>query len=136
MSVSAAVQYGTRKPWAPSVPTLRRWAAAGLAVAPRSSWIGIRIVDTAESRKLNRRYRHQDKPTNVLSFEAEPVRRQGECFLGDLVICAPVVAREARAQVAGAAAAGRGRAHRLAQRRSAFRGAASMKRCPAPDQVR
>jgi probable rRNA maturation factor len=51
------------------------------------------VVGPAESRALNRRYRGKDKPTNVLSF---PCEAPGE--LGDVVICAPVVAREAREQ--------------------------------------
>jgi probable rRNA maturation factor len=59
----------------------------------------IRIVDEAESRLLNREYRGRDKPTNVLSFPAElpPGLLDYQC-LGDLVICAPVVEREALEQ--------------------------------------
>ncbi len=51
----------------------------------------IRVVGAAESRKLNRTWRGKDKPTNVLSFTSEH-------DVGDLAICAPVVAREAREQ--------------------------------------
>lgn len=75
----------------------------------------IRVVGAAESRKLNRTWRGKDKPTNVLSFPSAPTltlpraargragRGQGEVRhefgeLGDLAICAPVVAREAREQ--------------------------------------
>lgn len=98
MNVAVDVQYGTRRPWAPAVPTLRRWAAAAVA-GPGTVRLGIRVVGAAESRRLNRDYRGMDKPTNVLSFgaagERPPTR---ERFLGDLVICAPVVAMEARAQ--------------------------------------
>ena len=54
----------------------------------------IRVVGTAESRQLNRTWRGKDKPTNVLSFPAGDVADE----LGDLAICAPVVAREAREQ--------------------------------------
>ena len=63
--------------------------------------VTIRIVGTAESRQLNRTYRGKDKPTNVLSFPgaSEARGRRPEPFeLGDLAICAPVVAREAREQ--------------------------------------
>lgn len=61
----------------------------------------IRVVGAAESRKLNRTWRGKDKPTNVLSFPALPVgngRHELVPELGDLAICAPVVAREAREQ--------------------------------------
>ena len=59
----------------------------------------IRVVGAAESRRLNRTWRNKDKPTNVLSFPAEPSPSgKGHGELGDLAICAPVVAREAREQ--------------------------------------
>ena len=99
MNVVVDVQYGTRRPWAPAVPTLRSWATAASAAAPSRARLGIRIVDSAESRRLNRTYRGKDRATNVLSFGGAGNPLPGdECFLGDLVICAPVIAREARAQ--------------------------------------
>lgn len=84
---------------APATVKFSRWARAALTgMRRRSAAIGIRIVGSAESRALNRRYRGKDKPTNVLSFpyEAPPGARTE--VLGDLVICAPVVRREARAE--------------------------------------
>lgn len=56
--------------------------------------ITVRIVDAEEGLALNRDYRHQDRATNVLTFDyaTEPV------VMADLVLCAPVVAREAKAQ--------------------------------------
>jgi probable rRNA maturation factor len=69
--------------------------------------VTIRIVGAAESRVLNRTWRRKDKPTNVLSFpggDPEALRATGhglpfeEMPLGDLAICAPIVAREARDQ--------------------------------------
>ena len=74
----------------PSPSSLRGFARAALPA--RHGELTIRIVDEDESRTLNHSYRGKDKPTNVLSFAGE-----GE-VLGDLVICAPVVAREAREQ--------------------------------------
>jgi probable rRNA maturation factor len=53
-------------------------------------------VGAGESRALNERWRGRPKPTNVLSFPAAPSLRGRQ--LGDLVVCAPVVAREAREQ--------------------------------------
>ncbi len=62
----------------------------------------IRVVDEAESRALNDKFRQQDKPTNVLSFPAEVVIPESEAdidrILGDLVICDTVVRREAQSQ--------------------------------------
>ena len=74
----------------PSAASLRRFAAAALPA--RHGELTIRLVDAAESRMLNRGYRGKDKPTNVLSFSGDAG------VLGDLVICAPVVAREAAEQ--------------------------------------
>ena len=57
--------------------------------------ITVRIVDEPESQVLNKQYRGKDKPTNVLSFPSQlPVEIQAE-YLGDIVICAPVVEQEA-----------------------------------------
>lgn len=97
MTIAVAVQYGTRRPWAPGVPTLRRWAQAAAAMSTAAT-LGIRVVNVAESRRLNRIYRGQDRPTNVLSFDADPREAAAAGLLGDLAICAPVVAREARQQ--------------------------------------
>ncbi len=58
----------------------------------------IRVVDEAESSALNRDYRGRDRPTNVLSFPFEAPPPIESYLIGDLVICAPVVAREALAQ--------------------------------------
>lgn len=60
--------------------------------------LSIRIVGEREGRELNRRYRGKDRATNVLSFPAELPRGIDSPLLGDVVICASVVAREARAQ--------------------------------------
>lgn len=98
MKLKLHVDYLARTP-APETTAFRRWANAALR-----GWrspgvtVGIRIVGGAESRRLNRTYRHKDGPTNVLSFpfEAPPGTRSD--MLGDLVICATVVRREARAQ--------------------------------------
>ncbi|MBM0108251.1 rRNA maturation RNase YbeY [Steroidobacter sp. S1-65] len=97
----------------PHARSLNRWAQAACAHhAPRGEGqlaLTIRVVGAAESRRLNRTWRSKDKPTNVLSFPAAPLapgdkgvpsRFFAKDFaeLGDLAICAPVVAREAREQ--------------------------------------
>ncbi len=82
-----AVQRAVSAQGVPSPASLRAFAAAALPA--RHGELTIRIVDEPESRALNHGYRGKDKPTNVLSFHGD-----GD-VLGDLVICAPVVAREA-----------------------------------------
>jgi probable rRNA maturation factor len=87
--VTLRVQRVSRAAHIPSDATLRKWArAAGIEGS-----ITVRYVAAAESRRLNRQFRGKDHATNVLSFpySARPLE-------GDLVICAPVVAREAKAQ--------------------------------------
>ena len=99
------VQFAARSPWVPAAADLRRWARAAFAAAEgdRSTVspnleMCIRVVGIASGRSMNRRFRGIDKPTNVLSFPASGEERQYAGALGDLVVCAPVVAREARQQ--------------------------------------
>jgi probable rRNA maturation factor len=106
------LQFATRRPWVPGPVSLRRWAraahAAAMAAMPASRRrvhvmagapaICLRLVGSAESRRLDRVYRGKDRPTNVLSFPASAEERVATGMLGDLVVCAPVVAREAREQ--------------------------------------
>lgn len=92
------VSYGARRPWAPRRAQFARWAAAALSGRPRSNVLSIRVVGAARSRSLNARYRQKDKPTNVLSFGGAGLGPDGRNYLGELVICAPVAAREALAQ--------------------------------------
>ncbi len=58
----------------------------------------MRAVGSARSRSLNARYRGKDRPTNVLSFPGPGEMPDGSRVLGELVICVPVVAREAQEQ--------------------------------------
>jgi probable rRNA maturation factor len=107
-ALAVAVQFASRRPWVPSGAALSRWASAAHARSARrrrvdasgtpSVQLCIRVVGSAESRRLNRDYRGRDYPTNVLSFPADPRLRRSAGLLGDLVVCAPVVAREAREQ--------------------------------------
>ena len=84
----------------PSPASFRRWVAAALAGARhrKPAELSVRIVGAREGRALNRRYRDRDYATNVLSFPAELPRGVSSPLLGDLVICASVVAHEAREQ--------------------------------------
>lgn len=92
------VTYAARRPWAPRRAQFLKWAAAALVGAPRSAVLSIRIVGAARSRSLNTRFRGKARATNVLSFTGAGRVPDGRKFLGELVICAPVVAQEARAQ--------------------------------------
>ncbi len=94
MTLSVVLRYRTRRPWAPGPGSLRAWAS--LAAGERHGELGIRVVGSGESRALNRRWRGRAGATNVLSFPA--ARTPGRGQLGDLVVCAPLVAREAREQ--------------------------------------
>jgi probable rRNA maturation factor len=88
--LSITVQRASRAAHIPSDARLKRWARAALA---RNAEVTVRYVAEGEGRKLNREFRGRDYATNVLTFiySARPLA-------GDVVICAPVVAREARAQ--------------------------------------
>ncbi len=81
----------------PTDEELKKYALAALAANLKVGELCIRIVDAQESADLNQSYRDKSGPTNVLSF---PCDAQVDEFqlLGDLVICAPVVADEAKAQ--------------------------------------
>lgn len=81
----------------PSDEDLQRWVEAALA-GRGSGELTLRIVDEDEISDLNQRYRHKDGPTNVLSFPFEAPPGLSLDLLGDIVVCAPVVVREADAQ--------------------------------------
>lgn len=83
----------------PGAATMSQWAEAALGVAA-DSILTVRIVDEAEMTALNEHYRGKSGPTNVLSFAFEdpPGLETPSGILGDVVICAPVVVREAHDQ--------------------------------------
>ncbi|TSA15087.1 MAG: rRNA maturation RNase YbeY [Betaproteobacteria bacterium] len=92
--LALTVQTATRSPGLPTKAQLRRWLSAALE---RSAAITVRLVGTAEGRRLNLAYRDCDYATNVLSF-GYCGSRQKQTLAGDIVLCAPVLRREARAQ--------------------------------------
>ena len=100
--LDVAVSYALPRAGLPAAVSFRRWVAAALKGRIREADLAIRVVDAKEGRSLNRHYRGKDYATNVLSFPAEVPEGlpKGVKFplLGDLVICAPVVAREAAEQ--------------------------------------
>jgi probable rRNA maturation factor len=76
----AAVQFAVARRGIPSAARLRRWTLGERGIT-------LRIVGAREGRQINKRYRRIDRATNVLSFDT-----------GDIVLCHPVIAREARDQ--------------------------------------
>jgi probable rRNA maturation factor len=86
------IQRASRASHIPPDRKLRAWASA---VLPARSEVTVRYVGPTEGRRLNREFRGKDYATNVLSFPYEAGRGGPR---GDIVICAPVVAREAREQ--------------------------------------
>jgi probable rRNA maturation factor len=88
-------------PGLPAEVDFERWVAAALhgsGAARDETQLTIRLVDEAEITELNATYRHQDKATNVLSFPFEAPPGVDIPLLGDIIICAAVVAREADEQ--------------------------------------
>jgi probable rRNA maturation factor len=96
MTLEVLLRYRTRRPWAPAPATLRGWAR--LAAGRRAGELGIRVIGAAESCALNLRYRGKRAATNVLSFQSPAETARAHGLIGDVVICAPLVAREAREQ--------------------------------------
>ena len=96
--LDVAVGYAAPRAGVPAAVSFRKWVAAALEGRIREADLAIRIVDEKEGRALNHHYRGKDYATNVLSFPAELPEGVKLPLLGDLVICAPVVAREAAEQ--------------------------------------
>ena len=96
--LDVAVSYAAPRAGVPASTSFRKWVAAALKGRIREADLAIRIVDEREGQALNRHYRGKDYATNVLSFPAELPEGVKLPLLGDLVICAPVVAREAAEQ--------------------------------------
>ena len=96
--LDVSVSYAAPRTGVPAATSFRKWVAAALRGRIREADLAIRIVGAKEGRALNRHYRGKDYATNVLSFPAELPEGVKMPLLGDLVICAPVVAREAKEQ--------------------------------------
>ncbi|MDA8382187.1 MAG: rRNA maturation RNase YbeY [Betaproteobacteria bacterium] len=95
--LSLSVQYAAAAPpgQAPTRAQIRRWAGAALG---DSAAVTVRIVAEPEGRELNRRFRGRDYATNVLTFSLEGAAAPEFAHCADIVLCAPVVEREADEQ--------------------------------------
>jgi probable rRNA maturation factor len=98
MTARLEVQRASNSKKIPTKTGLTQYAEAALDGRLGAAKLVIRIVDEPESEGLNRQYRGIDKPTNVLSFPFEAPPQVPSRHIGDLVICAPVVEREAAEQ--------------------------------------
>lgn len=99
MGATIDLQYASDEPDLPDYKILVKWVDAVLeynSVADKE--LTIRLVDTAEAQQLNLKWRQRNNPTNVLSFSFECPPEVNIPLLGDIVICAPLVATEAAEQ--------------------------------------
>jgi probable rRNA maturation factor len=104
-AVSLDVQIASDAPDVPAADDIRQWLIAAYDraqfAADRDVEIAVRVVDEDEIRTLNRDFRQQDMPTNVLSFPAamiEGLPQDQALMLGDIVVCASIVRAEAAEQ--------------------------------------
>ncbi len=103
MNVLTDVQLACSDDTTPEADTINTWVRRAVAAtgASRDHEVSVRVVSKDEIRQLNRDYRDKDKPTNVLSFPAGPIEGLPDdepVPLGDIVVCAAVVAEEAESQ--------------------------------------
>jgi probable rRNA maturation factor len=89
--LTLSVQYGIANDRLPSRQRIRSWAKAALLT---DAQVTLRLVGAREGRALNRNFRSKDHATNVLTFAYPDI----EPLSGDIVLCAPVIAKEAREQ--------------------------------------
>ena len=96
--VEVDVQYASSAGNLPNQQQLDQWVRAALCNVDGPAEVVIRLVDEKESADLNTQYRGKKGPTNVLSFPAEVPEAVASPLLGDLVICAQIVQKEANQQ--------------------------------------
>ena len=93
------VQNNAGRRGVPVAHSFERWVDAALAGRHKGrTQVNVVLFDEAAGRGMNRQYRGKDYATNVLSFPYEPSPRDKTGLLGDLVMCPPVIAREAAQQ--------------------------------------
>jgi len=98
MNLTIDIQKACAAEDSPDEDSIKRWLGAAIRDERDECELSIRIVDEQESADFNQRYRGKSGATNVLSFPFDAVTPEPLPILGDLVICAPVVIREASEQ--------------------------------------
>ncbi len=98
MAIEVDIQYATDFPDLPDKNQLKLWAEVALVNLKENAELTIRIVNEDEGTQLNEQWRKSQGPTNVLSFTHEEEAKIAPDLLGDIVVCAPVVAKEAKEQ--------------------------------------
>jgi probable rRNA maturation factor len=98
MAIILDIQSASSSEDAPDEQSIKRWVSAALGSKIGDTELSVRIVDEHESQQLNETYRGASGPTNVLSFPFDAEIPEPLPLIGDIVICAPVVVREAKEQ--------------------------------------
>jgi probable rRNA maturation factor len=99
MTFQIDIESNSQSQQLPAMADIELWISAALYAQKLSeAEVSVYLVDETEGQALNLQYRGKDKPTNVLSFPADLPEEVDIPLLGDLVVCAPVVEREAAEQ--------------------------------------
>lgn len=98
MQIKVNIQRATKTRNLPSNQRIRTWVHAALKSHVQQAELTVRMVGTGEAARLNQAWRREKGPTNVLSFPADDRHDLATGFLGDIVLCAPVIVREAMQQ--------------------------------------
>ena len=98
MAIILDIQSASSSGDAPDEESIKRWVSAVIGSKEGDTELSVRIVDEPEGKKLNEKYRGATGPTNVLSFPFDEKTPEPLPLIGDIVVCAPVVTREAQQQ--------------------------------------
>ena len=98
MAIHVDIQMACTSEEPPDEDSIRRWVAAAIGNRREEAELSVRIVDLSEGQALNQQYRGAKGATNVLSFPFAAELPEPLPLIGDIVICAPVVAEEAHQQ--------------------------------------
>jgi probable rRNA maturation factor len=97
IQLDVGVSYAVPRAGLPAAVSFRKWVAAALDGRIREADLAVRLVGSKEGRALNRHYRVLSFPADIADGVKMP-KGVKMPLLGDLVLCAPVIAREAREQ--------------------------------------
>jgi probable rRNA maturation factor len=98
MTIIVDIQMASASEEAPDPQSIERWVSAAIGNRRKSTELSVRIVDNEEGQLLNQQYRGSSGATNVLSFPFENESPEPLSLIGDIVVCAPIVAKEAAEQ--------------------------------------